>query len=292
MNCVQIEQYFFYSEEVLPPRCKNLRYRKQLMRRIESIPKASYDEAPVAFTVTERGESRDIRVLNGRLFEKEADTVSPGYLLGRSRYGYVDWIPSFLSGELKVFKLLEPYSEMPQSKAYGDYADGCRHATKWLETHAAIGGELWAECPEPSYTVNAAGIFFVVPDGSFNALERDSAIKTSKSRWERQYKDCSWSESLCCADEERIEVLMPECVKRPRHAEIAEWNAAAKAENLVNSVACIYSDAGLELPDGIDLIASYCAQRPGEIVREVASRLSCEDPEHAARDMLLGAHHA
>ena len=31
MKCTTVEQYFFYSEEVLPPRCKNARYRKQLM---------------------------------------------------------------------------------------------------------------------------------------------------------------------------------------------------------------------------------------------------------------------
>ena len=80
---------------------------------------------------------------------------------------------------------------------------------------------------------------------------------------------------------------MPECVKRPRHAEIAEWEAVAQAERLLNSVACAYGDAGLEWPEGFECFASYCDRRLDEIVREVASRLSCNDPEGVARDMLL-----
>ncbi len=82
MKCTTVEQYFFYSEEVLPPRCKNARYRKQLMRRIESIPKASFAEAPIAFVVYEsEREPRRIRAFRGRLFQKEADVVSSGYFL-------------------------------------------------------------------------------------------------------------------------------------------------------------------------------------------------------------------
>ena len=289
MKCTTVEQYFFYSEEVLPPRCKNARYRKQLMRRIESIPKTSFAEAPIAFVVYEsEREPRQIRAFRGRLFQKEADVVSSGYFLRDWSKRWSEWVPSQSAEELRSFHPEEPRSGMPQSDTYfGRYDKNSRLATTWLEAHADIGGELWVECPEPSYSVNATGMFFVVPNGGFNALERDLALEASKSRWPRWHEDCSWSESLCCADIERIEVLMPECVKRPRHAEIAEWEAVAQAERLLNSVACAYGDAGLEWPEGFECFASYCDRRLDEIVREVASRLSCNDPEGVARDMLL-----
>lgn len=289
MKCTTVEQYFFYSEEVLPPRCKNARYRKQLMRRIESIPKASFAEAPIAFVVYEsEREPRQIRAFRGRLFQKEADVVSSGYFLRDWSKRWSEWVPSQSAEELRSFHPEEPRSGMPQSDTYfGRYDKNSRLATTWLKAHADIGGELWVECPEPSYSLNARGVFSIAPNGSFNALERDLAIKASKSRWERWYCAPSWSESLCDASAKKIDVLMPERVERPSHSEISEWKAASKAEGLLNSVALVYDEAGLEWPEGFKLFASYCDGRLDEIVREVASRLSCDDPEGVARDMLL-----
>lgn len=153
--------------------------------------------------------------------------------------------------------------------------------------HAAIGGELWARCEEPSYALNASGVLSIVPNGSFNALERDLAIRASKARWERWHSATNWSEGLSGVGAARIDVLMPQCVTRPSHCKISEWKAVAKAEGLLNSVACVYSDAGLEWPEGFKCFASYCDGRLDEIVREVASRLSCDDSEGVAKDMLM-----
>lgn len=288
-RCVEVEQSFYYSEEVLPPRCRNARYRKQLMRRSESIPKAGFDEAPVAFVVTEDGMAREIRALNGKLYEKEAGFVSRGYFLSGCGRGFSAWVPAGEIDELEAFEAEEPNGGMPRRELYGSRGEQCGRATRWLMEHAAIGGELWARCGEPSYALYAGGVLSIAPNGSFNALERDLAIRASKARWERWHSAASWSESLSGAGAARIDVLMPQCVTRPSHAEISEWKAAAEAEGLLNSVACVYSDAGLEWPEGFKRFASYCDGRLDEIVREVASRLSCDDPEGVARDMLLRA---
>lgn len=291
-GCVTVVQSFFYSEEVFPPRCRNARYRKQLMKRAESIPKAGFDEAPVAFVVTEDGAAREIRAFGGNLYEKEAAFVGGGYFLRDFGPGWSEWVPSDEAGELEAFEAEEPDAGMPRRELYGSRGDQCRRATRWLKEHAAIGGELWTRCGEPSYSLNARGVFSIAPNGSFNALERDLAIKASKSRWERWYCAPSWSESLCDASAKKIDVLMPERVERPSHSEISEWKAASKAEGLLNSVALVYDEAGLEWPEGFKLFASYCDGRLDEIVREVASRLSCDDAESVARDMLLGARDA
>lgn len=119
MKCTTVEQYFFYSEEVLPPRCKNARYRKQLMRRIESIPKTSFAEAPIAFVVYEsEREPRQIRAFRGRLFQKEADVVSSGYFLRDWSKRWSEWVPSQSAEELRSFHPEEPRSGMPQSDTY------------------------------------------------------------------------------------------------------------------------------------------------------------------------------
>lgn len=260
-----------FLEAYIPPRCRKERYREAVKTIYTTIPEAGYSDAPVAIRE------------QGCLCENAADEsgVYPNGITAivQEVNGFQDsemwtdyrWYKNHLyrrvlahekycgaKGAWAIEKLVNRYATYKHWNASADYAMASKAVRSELHEYLLLDGDVWVKTGEPVYKIVTFGLGHnhastdLMTDKYFcgnacreyfNALQRDEAIAECK-RVAIARGDTNSVPRIGAFW--KIEVLIPEAVKAPRHTPVSSDGFDNQAEEIIRSSDSAF-EAGLLL---------------------------------------------
>ena len=257
---VQIPVEVHYLEMVLPPRCRNHRYRENATMVNVEVEAFSGDEAPVAL-ITKVHKYRErwvctetpYRLANGKLYTP-CDHLKDAMPIDDPNFRAFCWYSSWLRKTLCYDDA--PFIPKEISKDLPEWTRFCGAEQEHVEVDSLrsffaeciiVDGYLWKESSEPAYEVNtlwhpasieitdrrdcSAGFedSFLDCSYDFNANQRNEAVEWIQKHWND-------SDEPDFDHMDKIEVLIPESVALPTKAErecLHDIGKAVKCANIL-----------------------------------------------------------
>ena len=237
-NGYEVDFHIQHWTRVLPQRCKVERALLKEVVQTHRIEGITAEEAPVAMRMhwAEEGKGpTDYRLHHGELY-KACDAVEEGRVL----------CPQFVEGDRFSSQLLplpegHSFKEKPVSKDLPEWTywhdnlvlnKQAEKVRDFTSTYLLIGGKLHRKANEPQYSVAASHGFrrrwhayTREGEGSYNANDR-IPLEAKAQQFRADHPDAS------VFIDGHIEVLVPEAVAEPSHAERTYLNHARELQKL------------------------------------------------------------
>lgn len=215
-----------YTEEYVPPRCRNPRYEEKQEEINLNIREVNGEDAPIAFIVSEfERERREVRCHKGQLYRQVQDRQKLNRETGfRERDETKPLWENQTADECEWRWILTYSQKVNESRAYNVLAAKVR-----AKDFIIINGWAYEKCHEPYYHVTCFGLgrnhggtgFFVgwstksrQTIHGWNALDYNAAVEGAVKVALGRGDTDSEAYIRKGGNANEIEVLMPQCVKK------------------------------------------------------------------------------